>query len=104
MSITIPSISTEPIEVTATYNVDPTSLPVQFAFMGTGEPSSGDWKSGSWDGAATAVGDRYRATATIRIGPGATVTLTDGDYDGWIRVVDDTPDGPTRKFDRIRIT
>lgn len=56
---------------------DPTTLPVQVAFMLTGEPTTADWHDAEWEDATT---------ARILLGPGGGVVLTAGRYGIWLRV------------------
>ncbi|WP_433445619.1 hypothetical protein [Nonomuraea sp. CA-141351] len=55
---------------------------VEIAFTQPGvEPTEGQWQPASWG--AVAQGG---AEARIRVGPGGSVTLLDGTYQGWVRV------------------
>lgn len=64
--------------------VDLSNMAVEMAFTAPGvEPVSGDWKSAGWE---TVPPSRYIARCLI--GPGGTVTLTDGTYDVWVRITD----------------
>ncbi|MEU1880850.1 hypothetical protein ABZ470_26385 [Streptosporangium sp. NPDC020072] len=56
--------------------------PVEIAFTNLGaEPGEADWHTAEW-ASLTAGGARAR----ILIGPGGSVTLTDGTYLMWVRV------------------
>ena len=62
---------------------DPRSATVEFAGMSTyDKPSSGDWKTGSWD--VTVIG---QYTAEINPGPGG-LDLAVGEYYLWLRITD----------------
>jgi hypothetical protein len=57
--------------------------PVEIAFTTPGvEPGPADWKTASW-----AEAKDKGAVAQILVGPGGTVTLTDGTYQVWVRTV-----------------
>ncbi len=74
---------------------DPTADTVQLALMVSGSPSSGDWKTGSWE---TSLGKYY---ARLEVGPGSTVgAKTAGKYDLWIKITD-SPEAPVRKVGRV---
>ena len=65
---------------------DPTSLPVQMAFMPTATqvPQSGDWQTCVW---ATVSGSLlYPYAAYCLVGPGGTVTLGIGTYVMYLKV------------------
>lgn len=68
-------------------NIDPTSFPVEAAFPADEvEPAGGDWVSASWE--TPEVGPRYFARCLV--GPGGTITLSNGTYDAWIRITTGT--------------
>lgn len=55
---------------------------VEIAFTTPGiEPAEGQWQPASWGRVA-----RDGAEARVRVGPGGAVALTDGTYQGWVRV------------------
>lgn len=67
--------------------VDPTGSTVALAFIrGAAAPSSGDWKSATWDTDIGTVPTTYRAQCLV--GPGGAVTLAAGTYRVWVRVTD----------------
>ncbi|PZG53133.1 hypothetical protein C1I98_06135 [Spongiactinospora gelatinilytica] len=71
---------------------------VEVAFVRADEPGSGDWKTAEWANLTPAGAD-----ARILVGPGGTVTLTDGLWQMWVRVtaVTETPvlySGPVNIF------
>ena len=75
------------VPVATTSGLDPTTLPVQFAFMGqaTQVPQSGDWVNGSWE---TVTGNLiYPWAARCLIGPGGAITPGTGDYVAYIKIV-----------------
>ncbi len=84
-TITLSPISTEyvrvPISATeAGTPVDPTSYPVDMAFVATGEPATGDWHSASWETAGTVF------YARILVGPAGGLALARGTYTIWVRI------------------
>lgn len=103
MSLSIPSVSTEYLYVpnirafAGGVAVDPTTLPVQFAFVALGTtPAS--WVGGSW------APDAPTPTARVLIGTGTGATaIARGAYDIWIRITG-TTEVPTRKVGQITIT
>ncbi|MDX3245843.1 hypothetical protein [Streptomyces sp. ME18-1-4] len=83
--------------------VNPTGDVVEFAFtMGTAQPATGDWKTGSWDGTQPRTpGNAYIAHCLV--GPGGTVELAAGRYTMWVRITDN-PEIPVIPFGLIHIT
>lgn len=82
--------------------VNPTADVVEMAFKSDGtEPSTPDWKTAAWETDATTDPDTYYARCLV--GPGGTVTLTDGSYDVWVRVTD-SPEIPVKKAGRLVVT
>ncbi len=76
--------------------VDPTSATVTMAFVSVGaEPSSGDWKTASWE-TDTA---RSRFYARCLVGTGGAVTLTDGTYQPRIKIAGISPETPVLPAD-----
>ena len=78
----IPAISMEYLKVpiTGPSSVDLVELSVELAIVPDGQtPSSGDWKEGTWIGTAAAV----------LIGPEATIQLSRGTYDVYVRITSD---------------
>jgi len=74
---------------------DPTADTVVMALMATGNPSTGDWKTASWE---TSLGKYF---ARLEVGPGSTVgSKTAGKYNLWIKVTD-SPEAPVRKVGRV---
>lgn len=103
--VTISALSTEYVQVpvsatTAGVPINPTSDQVQFAFMATGNPTSGDWHLGSWQ---TIAPTTY--VAQILVGPGSGgVPLTAGTtYSIWVKVTDN-PETPVRQVGLLKIT
>jgi hypothetical protein len=64
---------------------DPTHATPEMAFMSSPltEPSSGDWKTATWD--VTRIGSYIMQCL---VGPGGTVTLPRGGYYVWARITD----------------
>ena len=66
--------------------VNPTSLPVQFAFMAqvTQVPKNTDWVSGSWE----TIPDNliYPYSARCLVGPSGTITLSTGVYVAYVKI------------------
>lgn len=84
-------------------HVDITVGTVTMAFTAVGtEPVSGDWKSASWETDATRFPMRYYARCLV--GPSATVTLTDGTYDVWVKISGVGSEIPVQKAGQIQIT
>jgi hypothetical protein len=100
------ALSTQYIEVPVTATTpagaayNPTSDPVSFAFITTGQPGPGDWNSGTWT-ATTSTSGTY--LAQILIGPenGGT-NLGPGGYRIWVKVTDN-PEVPVIEADTLRI-
>jgi len=80
--------------------VDPTSDTVQMAFV-NGEPTSGDWKTATWEADSSTNPTTYYARCLV--GPGGTVTLSDGDYQVWVKITD-SPEVPVLKAGRLVVT
>ncbi|MEU5043161.1 hypothetical protein [Streptomyces griseorubiginosus] len=82
---------------------NPTADAVEFAFTAvTAKPTTGDWKTGSWDGTQPRPpGNAYIAHCLV--GPGGTVELPAGTYTMWIRITDN-PEIPVIPFGRLQIT
>lgn len=92
----ISSLTLEYLVTTVTAPVDPTADVVEFAFVAPfTEPGALDWSAGQW-----VAGTTY--DARILVGPGGTVTLTEGDYNAWIRITD-SPEIPVRCFDSLTV-
>jgi hypothetical protein len=69
-------------------------LPVELAVVDDGKtPVTGDWKTGLWIG----------TKAAVLIGPAATITLTPGTYDVYVRITA-TPEKPVLPSGSIHIT
>lgn len=74
-------------------DVDPTATTVVMAFTLDGaEPSS--WQTASWETDADTDPDTYYARCLI--GPGGTITLTEGSYTVWVKVTD-SPEIPVMR-------
>lgn len=102
MNLTISSLSKEYIRVAVSAKesgtaVDPTSDTVTMAFVTTDEPVSGDFKTASWE---TDNGKYY---ARCLVGPGGTITLSDGLYSVWVKVTD-SPEVPVLKAGTLMVT
>lgn len=66
---------------------NPTTDPVAMAFTAPGvDPQPADWKTASWNTTATLGANQYLAQCLV--GPGGTVTLTNGTYQMWVKVTD----------------
>lgn len=93
----ISSLSVEYLKVPITSTLAAAELDglvVQLAVVPDGqEPVTGDWKTGTWIG----------THAAVLIGPGATITLTDGTYDVWVKITA-TPETPVLLSGSIHIT
>jgi hypothetical protein len=62
---------------------DPTAATFEVAFMGSGDPTGGDWKAGAWD--VTVIGTYV---GYVIIGPGGAAPLVAGEYYSWVRITD----------------
>ena len=84
---------------------DPTGDTVVMAFLDEppedASPASGDWKTASWLTVSSTTPARYKAKCLV--GPGGAVTLTEGTWWVWVKVVD-TPETPALYSGRIRVT
>lgn len=80
---------------------DPTADTVVMAFIaGPAAPTSGDWKTASWDTDSSAYPPTYRAQCLV--GPGGTVTLAAGTYVVWVKV-SDSPEVPVKRAGQIKV-
>ena len=67
--------------------VDPTADTVKLAFSAAGvDPSSGDYKTSSWETDATTTPATYYARCLV--GPAGTVALAAGTYEVWVKITD----------------
>lgn len=101
MAVRLSSLSTEYVKVPVKWieegqAVDPTLLPVKFAFLISGEPIEADWKTGSWE----TGGSTYFARCLV--GPAGVATLADGTYAMWLRVTS-TPETPVKRVGTLVI-
>lgn len=80
--------------------LNPSSDPVYFAFITTGQPAPGDWQGGTWATTTTTNGT-YSAQILIGPAPGG-LNLTPGNYQIWVRV-SDNPEVPVIEADSLRI-
>jgi hypothetical protein len=82
---------------------DPTSDPVQFAFMPapTQVPAAGDWVSGSWDTNTASV--LYPYSARCLVGPSGTITLGIGTYVAYLKITD-SPEVPVLIAGQLQIS
>lgn len=86
-------------QVTHTVNgttVDPTTKPVEWAFVTSGNPTDTDWVTGDWE----TTPDGYYAR--IIVGPGSTKVLAVGTYTAWIRITDN-PEVPVRIVGKVSV-
>lgn len=90
------AISTENIRIPVRANVDPTSDPVEMAFMDSGAPDEPDWTGGSW----ASGGPPY--VALCLVGPDGGVELAVGTYTVWLRITDN-PERPAGPVGTLRI-
>jgi hypothetical protein len=103
--LTISSLSTEYVQVpvSATVNgvaINPTSDPVQFAFMAAGNPGLTDWHTGSW---STVAPTTYLAQCLVGPGNGGVPLLAGSTYAIWVKVTD-SPEVPVRQVGLLKIT
>lgn len=83
-------------------DTNPTSDAVSMAFMsGTTAPSTGDFKTGSWETDATTSPATYWARCLVGPG-GGVITLTAGLYNVWLQITD-SPEVPVRKCGLLRV-
>lgn len=66
--------------------VNPTSLPLVFAFMpqATQVPQDSDWVAGSWETISSNI--LYPYTARCLVGPAGTITLGTGTYVTYLKI------------------
>src|SRR6266508_2134109 len=76
--------------------VNPTSDAVAMAFIASGAPAGGDWKT-----YATTTPPNYYACCLV--GPAGTVTLAPGTYMIWLKITD-TPEIPARAVAPLIVT
>ena len=82
--------------------VNPTADTVQMAFtLLDAEPAGGDWKTAEWETDATTDPDTYYARCLV--GPSGTVTLAEGTYRTWVKLVD-SPETPVLRTGLLIIT
>ena len=95
-------IPLEPIKVAGVY-VNPTADVVQMAFVTTGVPAGGDWKSASWETDATTEPDTYTVRCLVGgTGTGATAELAAGSYTIWLKITD-SPEVPVQPVGRLEV-
>jgi len=81
---------------------DPTGDVVAVAFMsGRATPTSGDWKTASWETDATTTPSTYFARCLV--GSGGATTLVAGLYEMWVKVTD-SPEIPVLVCGPLRVT
>lgn len=78
----------------------PTGDVVTMAFMTSGQPTSGDFKTANWETDATGNPTRYFARCLV--GPGGTTTLGVGVYVVWVKVTD-SPEIPVKPAGELEI-
>ncbi|MFD0353499.1 hypothetical protein ACFVHW_07080 [Streptomyces sp. NPDC127110] len=97
----IPASSREYVNVTVTAAPTGTVLTgtaPRFAFLpdtNRGNPGTGDWLTGEWDGSAT---------ARVLVGPGGTTTLTRGDWHVWVNIDPPSTENVVRRAGTLTIT
>lgn len=80
---------------------DPTADTVVMAFIaGPAAPTSGDWKTASWDTDASTYPPTYYAQCLV--GPGGTVTLAAGTWTVWVKVTD-SPEVPVKRAGQMKV-
>lgn len=102
MTVTIERESQEKVECTVTADLDPTSLPVEFAFTATTDRPT-TWIGGSW-GSSPGVQAGVTWTGIARtpvIGAGG-LDLAVGTYQVWIRLTAGV-EVPVVKVDRLKV-
>ena len=78
---------------------DPTSDPVSFAVVPTGQvPAAGDWTAGSWETWPVGV-----HVAQVLVGADGTITVPAGEYDVWVKIVD-VAETPIRQVGTLIVT
>lgn len=102
MTVVIERESQEKIECTVTADLDPTTLPIEFAFTATTErPSS--WIAGSWESTpGSLAGTTWSGVArTPVVGTGG-LDLAVGTYQVWARLTAGA-EVPVVKVDRLKV-
>lgn len=82
-------------------DVDPTADTVVMAFVADGEPAALDYKAATWETDTSTTPDTYYARCLV--GPGGTVTLTDGLYKVFVKVTDN-PEVPVKHAGHLKVT
>lgn len=90
LSLPAPTLEYVRIPVTAASEgvfINPTSSTVQMAFLvGNADPQSGDWQTAIWDQTAPPTATYV---AQCLVGPGGTIALVVGQYQVWVRLIDE---------------
>jgi len=87
MAVSVPSISVEYIKALVVTDVDTSSATVSFAFVSPGTEPTNEWVAASWyNSASQRQNGDWERTAQVLIGSGTDWELTNGLYDGWIKV------------------
>ncbi len=81
--------------------VNPTGDAVAMAFMASGSPAGGDWKTASWETDATTTPPTYYARCLVGPSPGN--PLAPGTYMIWLRITD-APEIPARPVAPLIVT
>lgn len=83
--------------------VDPSSATVQMAFLISGDPAGGDWKTAQWETDETVTPPVHTVTCLVGgTGTGAVVELPRGSYTAWLRVTE-SPEVPVREVGRLEV-
>jgi len=84
-------------------DVDPTADAVEMAFVPQGTvPSSGDWKTGSWESDVSTTPITHLARILVGPGAGGVITLAPGLFDAYIRI-HDSSETPVIKAGPVRV-
>lgn len=82
--------------------INPTADTVEMAFKAAGtDPTSGDWKTASWDTDNSGSSPIYHAQCLV--GPGGTIALSAAAYIIWLRITD-SPEQPVKRVGRLVVT
>lgn len=99
-SIFATSLEEVPVSVTAPIGINPTSDTVQMAFLQAQppiQPASNQYVAATWQSTTTPY------IALCLVGPGGTTTLTQGQYNVWIKITA-SPEIPVKWCGILQVT
>jgi hypothetical protein len=99
-SIYVTSLEEVPVTVTAPVGINPTSDTVQMAFLSVPpptQPTSLQWNTAAWQSLSIPY------VALCLVGPGGTITLTQGEWYVWIKVTA-SPEVPVKYAGLLQVS